>query len=69
MNTKLYPKAKEFLAAKPTLICTVAGVRFYEHPVYGDEYPLVAIVGGKKKTTSFLEVPTLDEVLDFVASI
>ena len=43
--------ASEFLALNPTLVATCKGVNFYEHPIRGDERPLMAIVDGKVITT------------------
>jgi len=64
----LYPQAKKFLEMNPTYISTVVGIKFYEHPVYGDESPLIAITQcGKKKTTDFWESPTTDDVLNWIA--
>jgi hypothetical protein len=60
----LTENAKNFLAKNPVLIATVAGIRFYECPVRGDESPLRYITPeGKLKTSDFWEAPSLEEVL------
>lgn len=56
-------KARAFLARKPALIGIIAGVRFYEHPTYGDEAPLIAIAGGKLRRTDCWELPELEDAL------
>ena len=56
----LSDKAKAFLSKNPTLIGTVAGHRFYEHPDLGDESPLIEITpAGKVRRSEFWEVPDL----------
>ena len=66
----LSPKAKNFLAKKPSLIVTVLGVRFYEHPIHGEDVPLVAITkDGKVRSTAFMEIPSEDDVEYFLESI
>ena len=58
--TELKPNAAKFMKKNPTLIGTVAGVKFYEHPVYGDEHPLLAITKeGKLKHTGCYELPQI----------
>lgn len=37
---------ERFLAKNPTLLATVQGVNFYEHPTQGDESPVFAIRNG-----------------------
>lgn len=39
--------AARFLAKNPTLLATVRGINFYEHPTRGDEAPVYAIVDGR----------------------
>ena len=56
-------KTVNFMAARPTLICTVAGVKFYECPTNGDEVPLVAIYNGLRVTTDTFEMPEVEEAL------
>lgn len=53
-------------ADNATLIGTVAGVRFYEDPEYGDEAPLLAERPFRKdlETTDWYELPDYLEVLD-----
>lgn len=46
-----------------TLIGTVSGIRFYEHPYLGDEAPLIAVLpDGTMGDTDFWELPSIDEV-------
>ena len=59
----LSANAKAFLANDPTLIGIVAGHYFYEHPTMGDESPLIVITpDGKKRTSDFWELPTVEEL-------
>ena len=59
----LSDKAKSFLAKGPTLIGTLAGVRYYEHPTRGDEAPLIAIGhDGRVRKTGFWEMPSLSDI-------
>tara|TARA_R110000851_G_scaffold138443_1_gene275083 strand:- start:600 stop:812 length:213 start_codon:yes stop_codon:yes gene_type:complete len=56
------PNAQKFLAQKPTLIVTVGGNKFYEHPVLGDEAPLICIThDGRKKKTDFWDADAAHE--------
>lgn len=58
MNKPTTPKAIRFMAKKPTYIGTVHGVDLYEHPVLGDESPLVAITpAGRVLSTEHWELP------------
>jgi hypothetical protein len=41
ITNKKYIPSRVF-AENPTLIGTVSGIEYYEHPRYGDEYPLIA---------------------------
>lgn len=62
MNKPTTDKAKR-IAKEGTLIGSVCGVPFYEHPVYGDEVPLLYITkDGRAKLSDFYEVPTVDEL-------
>ena len=58
---KLYNKEK-MMSKNPTLIGCVAGIKFYEHPDYGDEYPLVAVKDDECGLTDFCELPELEEL-------
>ncbi len=60
---KPYSKAK-VLGDNPTLIGTVDGIDFYEHPRLGDESPLIAIIGETCGLCSFYELPNLHELRD-----
>lgn len=51
------------LAKEATLIGTVCGVPFYEHPTLGDESPLLYInKEGKAKVSDHWELPSYDEL-------
>ena len=60
----LTERATKFLSRNPTLIGVVGHVRFYEHPAYGDEHPLVQIDSrtGKVSVSDHWELPSLDEL-------
>lgn len=61
----LTEKAKRFLAKNPTLIGSVAGHKFYEHPTLGDESPLVVInPDGEIDISDWWELPTTSELSD-----
>lgn len=63
MTATLSDKARTFLAKKPTLIGCVAGHRFYEHPTYGDESPLIMITpDGKVKRSDHWELPAIEDL-------
>ena len=64
---ELSAKATKLLSLNPTRIATVMGIKFYEHPTYGDESPLLAIVNGKVKRTDFWETPETEDVADWLA--
>lgn len=58
MNKPKTEKAKR-LVTEATYIGAVDGVPFYEHPVYGDESPLLYINHeGKVKLSDHYELPT-----------
>ena len=60
----LTENARKFLDRKPTLIASVAGRRFYEHPTKGDESPLVEITReGKVRLSDFWEAPSLEDLI------
>lgn len=62
MNRPTTDKAKR-VAKEATLIGSVCGVPFYEHPVHGDESPLLYITkDGRVKLSDFWEMPTVDEL-------
>jgi len=44
--------------ANPDYIGTVGGIRFHEHPIFGDEAPLIAKIEGRWVKTCFYELPT-----------
>lgn len=49
------------ITESPTLIGTVAGISFYEHPTYGDEHPLIYKRGGEWLSSDWYELPTHSE--------
>jgi len=50
--------ATKVLAANPTLIGTVLGIHFYEHPSYGDEVGMIAIdLSGVAYQTDWYDLP------------
>lgn len=50
--------ATKVLAANPTLIGTVLGIRFYEHPTHGDEAGLIVIdLNGNAYQTDWYDLP------------
>ena len=51
------------------LIGTTCGIRFYEHPIYGDEAPLVVMVSGVMVETDFWEVPDAEDLASVRESI
>lgn len=59
--TRKFDKAKT-MAHNPTLVGVVAGIRFYEHPLRGDEAPLVADTGTEFGLTDFWDLPTLEDL-------
>lgn len=61
----LSDKAAKFLARNPTLIGTVAGDSFYEHPEHGDIVPLVVIrSNGRISYSDFYDLPSVEEWTD-----
>ena len=63
---------REFLSYSPALIgtveCEIDGrprqrVRFYEHPILGDEHPLLAVLPGRGLVNSdSYDLPCADEI-------
>jgi len=49
------------LASRATLIGTLHGIAFYEHPLYGDEAGLIASSGGVHIQTDWGDLPDEDE--------
>lgn len=65
MKTYTTEQTAKFLALNPTLIGTVLGVQFFEHPTYGDESPLLAMnKSGLLVDTGYYELPSFHEVAD-----
>lgn len=54
------------LAQDATLIVDVKGALFYEHPVYGDEHPLLAVICGEVVTTDFYDADDEEELDEWV---
>lgn len=59
-------KKSTIMKDNPVLIGVVSGIRFYEHPIFGDESPLIAIVGDKCGLTDFWELPSLEQLGNFI---
>ena len=54
----LSDNAKKFKEHNPTYIGTMAGHKYYEDPIYGDEAPLKVITPeGELKTSIWWEMP------------
>lgn len=64
MNKPTTEKALAFIAKKPTLLGTVCGDDYYEHPTMGDEAPLYIITpSGEVRRTEHWELPAADDVM------
>lgn len=61
MSRSLY---REWRANRMTRLGEAGLWVFYEHPLYGDEAPIVAERGGVLFKTDWWEVPTPEEVAD-----
>ena len=62
MNKPKTPNAK-LVATTATLVGSVAGCPFYEHPTQGDESPLLYITkDGRVKLSDFWDLPSYDEL-------
>lgn len=55
---------EKFMARQPELVGIVVGIKFYEHPLYGDEVALIAIRGNQCGYSHWQEIPSLDELLN-----
>ena len=52
---------EQFLSKKPFFLASISGVALYEHPVYGDESPVIAVTKcGKVIETDFYETDDID---------
>ena len=51
----------EFRGEAEFLIGVVAGVKYYENPIRGDEAPLMIKVGGRLVSTDYWELSDVDE--------
>ena len=51
----------------PSLVGEIAGWKFYEHPIYGDAEPLMAITpeGNFLEWTDWDEVPTQQDIEEY----
>jgi hypothetical protein len=64
MNKPTTDKAKR-VVSEGTFIGVVAGVPFYESPIYGDESPLLYITkDGRVKRSGFWDMPNLTEIME-----
>lgn len=53
-----------FFKRSPELLGVVAGVRFYECAIHGDERPLIAVTDSACGYSTFWELPEPSELLD-----
>jgi hypothetical protein len=53
---KIYSREK-FMEMDPTLIGSISELKFYEHPTYGDEAPLVCVINDKCFVSCFMNYP------------
>lgn len=51
------------MARNPTLMGTTMGFKFYEHPVHGDESPMIISDGTKCGISHYWEVPSIEEMI------
>jgi hypothetical protein len=51
----------KFNALELTPVGTVAGIRFYEHPIFGDESPLIVKTKRGWIVTTHWETPTIED--------
>lgn len=56
---------EKFLSRKPVLLGVVGSYRFYEHPVHGDDYPLMVDDGENIYISYDYDLPTLEEIKDW----
>ena len=70
MKMQLTESARKFINRGPTMIGIVRAVRFYEHPIEGDESPLVAIFpNGTIRRSPFWDMPDFEEVCDWIQGL
>ncbi len=50
------------MAMDPTLVGEVGPYKFYEHPIWGDEAPLIAVGNNECGLTDYFDLPTLEEL-------
>ena len=63
------PKAEKFLAKNPSVLGTVQGCKYYEHPDRGDEAAARIVYKGELYSSGFYEVPCEYEHMDLVSLI
>ncbi len=56
------------VAERASLIDTVLGVAFYEHPTFGDEVGLIAVYRGRAVQTDCYDVPAAEDMEDGAAA-
>ncbi len=61
----LYPtiNRQKVLKHNPTLIGVVNGIKFFEHPVHGDEVGLIAITETEAFQTDWYDLPELCDLI------
>ena len=57
---------KKLMFYNPTLIGMSLGIRFYVHPLKGDEAPLIIVKERKAYISDFFEMPSFDELTDII---
>lgn len=55
-------KREALFKRHPELVGVVAGVRFYECAIHGDERPLIAVTDELCGYSTFYDIPTIDEI-------
>lgn len=53
---------EKLMKHNPSMIGMVLGIRFYEHPILGDESPLIAVTKDYCGVTEFYELPTREDI-------
>jgi hypothetical protein len=66
-ENKMTPeKWKKLQRHNPTFLKEVCGVSFYEHPLLGDEYPVIAVMPDGQIMDDWWDIPTEDEMRDIL---
>ena len=54
------------MSYEPTLMATVGEAKFYEHPIHGDEVPLIMLYNGDMFQSEFWDIPALEELYELM---